>query len=192
MTMTVDQTNGVMTPPAVLLSDKRSQWLEEMKGKSINIIFEDCNMLLIAMNLKDRRLVLDLKHVSLDQQETKVKAKISEYNRYDGIILNVLSGVFSVFGGLIKIEIPMLPGITVGQLLVGSSPLISEYKKHSDEWSTARVTGHDHIYQIQGTVSNDHGQRMRSAEDKVSQIYNNTLQLHNNQQRSFESILSGA
>ncbi len=161
---------------------QRKQWLDEMKGKSLSIILEDCNMLIIQMQLKDKRLVMQLKHVGINDQGNVVAAKVGEYNKFQKWAVAVSGG----FG---------LVSAYCGQNAWGvahkvGGELAGHYKNQADSQSQGVHSQHDHSLQTKYSVSKEYGDRLSRANQNIDQSQNTIAQAHAAFHRMMESVLS--
>jgi hypothetical protein len=167
----------------VLSNDaQRKKWLQEMKSKSLNVILEECNMFLIEMHLKDKRLGVKLKHVGQDEQEMTINKKVQEYNRWNTIVYGTLgagcsgaSAYYSngIYGGLFKAAGEFVGGLNKNKL----------------DQRDGKITNYDHLSQTKNSVLSEYSERIRKTDQDISQSQNTISQLAEKLQNTMLSIL---
>ena len=182
----INNTTEVSSVALPQIQISREELLKLMKNKSINVIFEDCTMLVFELTLKDRKLTITYKHISQDQQERKVKHKVAEYDRKNGIFMSGVSSLFkvgAVFAGA---------ATGMGGVYTLTASVIDSSKENFDSQSQGRQTVHAHAYDSQSAVANEQSQKSRMSADQLQQLLQTLAKVNDARDSSFRNLTASA
>lgn len=76
------------------------QLLEELKGKSIVLIYEECILYEIKMYREGRRLKLELRQINQDKHQETIERKVTEYKKMTHLFVVGTAGCAELAGAI--------------------------------------------------------------------------------------------
>jgi|GEM_PF-4698937 len=127
---------------------------EEMRGKSLALIFYECSLISLKLNREGNKLTLIFKRESHEQLNEIIKIKVKSYDQVvKNIVLPILEGGFTI------------AGIAGGNLEIFSRAwqvAVRSADSSLNSGHQAQLAALDHSYKIQSEFSDQYG---RSKQD---------------------------
>lgn len=153
--------------------------IKEMGKKSIDFILLDFIAAEGTMRVENKKIVFETRAISYDNQNQKVKDKLSEYDRYAPIVGTFLSSGLNMLAAI--------PGAPA-PLFQGAAQFVSGGEKQLDSLSSGRVALIDHRYNTEGGLLSEKSSLLKEEDQNFDRAISVLDRVHQAQQRVIENL----
>ena len=153
--------------------------VKEMGKKSIDFILLDFIAAEGTMRVENKKIVFETREISRDNQNQKIKDKLSEYDRFSPIVTSFLSTTIEMGGAFAGGAAPLFSAVAKG---------VGAFENQQEKRSKGNIDQIDHRYQTEGSLLQEKGSLLKEEDQNFDRALSVLDRVHQAQQRVIENL----